>query len=105
MNNDDFTLYRVRLSNEQRQGIERITHQNDERKCDVYSRLVNDFINDINEKTYLLSDSKSSDRVSIWIERSVSDRLVEKADQYAMTPSRIVYTAITTGLDRLKQSV
>lgn len=99
MNSQDYTLYRVRLSKQYRDKAKRFFPT--QPLYETYGQMVKQFLANLNQDTQLLSEARSNDRVSIWIDRGVSNRVVTRAMVFKMTPSRIVYTAIVLGLDQL----
>jgi len=99
MNNQDYTLYRVRLSKQHRDKALRAYPS--QKLYETYSMLVNQFLANLTKDTHLLSESRLNDRVSIWIDRGVSNKVITHAMVLRLTPSRVVYTAIVLGLDQL----
>jgi len=99
MNNQDYTLYRVRLSKQYRDKALRCFPS--QKLYEIYSHLVKQFLVNLNQDTQLLSETRSNDRVSMWIDKGVSNMVVTRAMVFKITPSRVVYTAIVLGLDRL----
>jgi len=100
MNNQDYTLYRVRLSKQYRDKAKRFFPS--QNLYETYTLLVRKFLADLNQDTQLLSESRSNDRVSVWIDRGVSNMVVTRAMVFKVTPSRVIYTAIVLGLDQLQ---
>lgn len=100
MNNQDYTLYRVRLSKQYRDKAKRFFPS--QKLYETYSQLVKQFIVNLNQDTQLFSETQSNDRVSIWIDKGVSNLVVTRAMVFKVTPSRVVYTAIVIGLDKLQ---
>lgn len=99
MNNPDYKLYRVRLSKAHREkALKEYPHQ---KLYETFSQLVEKFLLNLNENTHLLTETRHNERVSIWIDVGVSNRVLTRAMVFKVTPSRVVYTAIVLGLEQL----
>lgn len=97
MDNPNYKLYRIRLSEHYKQKARRLYPSM--ALCDIYSLLVDEFLPKLNDKTYILTETQSNKRVSIWLNVGTSDRTVSKALTLKLVPSRVVYTGIVSGLD------
>lgn len=97
MDNPNYKLYRIRLSNQHKQKALQLYPSM--ALCDIYSLLVDQFLPKLNDNTYILTETQSNKRVSVWLKVSTSDRVVTKAALLKLIPSRVVYTGIVSGLD------